>query len=388
MDFDLTEEQQIIKGAIERLVSDHYGEFERRATYQKEAGGYSKAIWRDFAEMGLTGLPFDEETGGAGGGPVETMIVMESIGRGLCLEPFLSTVVLSGTALKLAANEAQTESMIQPMIGGELTASLAFTERQSRYDLFDVATNARRTDSGYTISGQKSVVIHGESADKFILSARTSGDRRDRDGITLFIVDAKASGVEIHGYQAQDGGRVAELTLTDVAAGHDAVLGEPEQGLPLLETVIDHGIAAVAAESVGAMEALHALTVEYLQTRKQFGVPIGKFQVLQHDAVNMMVALEQARSMAMFAAMSVNAPADERGQAMSAVKVQINRSAREIGQLAIQLHGGIGMTMEYKGGHYFKRLTVIENLFGDTDYHLARLGRGDGLLAAMRDDAA
>jgi pimeloyl-CoA dehydrogenase small subunit len=384
MDFDLSEEQQIIKGAIERLVEDHYGDFERRKAYQKEPGGRSASVWGDFAGMGLTGLPFEEAMGGAGGGPVETMIVMEAIGRGLCLEPFLSSVVLSGAALKLAASEAQKESLIAPMIRGDFTMSLAYTERQSRFDLFDVATTARPSGSGFVINGQKSVVLNGDSAAKFIVSARTSGERRDRSGITLFVVDAKAPGVEVHGYEAQDGQRVAELTLNDVSVPADAVLGEVDKGLAVLEAAVDQGIAAVTAEAVGAMEALHQLTVEYLKTRNQFGVPIGKFQVLQHDAVDMMVALEQARSMAMFAAMSVSAPPEERSQAMSAAKVQVSRSARQIGQLAIQLHGGIGMTMEYKGGHYFKKLTLIEMLFGDAEYHLARLARGDGLLADSR----
>ncbi len=384
MDFDFTEEQQIIKGAVERLVEDHYGEFERRKIYQKEPGGFARSIWRDFAAIGLTGLPFDESMGGAGGGPVETMIVMEAIGRGLCLEPFLPTVVLAGTALRLAANEGQREAIIGPIIRGEMIVSLAYNERQGRYDLFDVATSARPIDGGHVINGQKSVVMHGESADKFIVSTRTAGERRDKGGITLFIVDAKAEGLEVHGYESQDGQRVAELTFNDVPVAGDAVLGEPGEGLALLEAVIDHGIAAVAAEAVGAMDALHGLTLEYLKTRNQFGVPIGSFQVLQHAAVDMMVALEQARSMAMFAAMMVDAPPEERTRAMSAAKVQINRSARQVGQQAVQLHGGIGMTFEYKGAHYFKRLTVIEALFGDADYHLDRLGKAGGLLSDSR----
>ncbi len=386
MDFDFTEEQQLLKSAVERLIGDNYAEFERRAGYQKEAGGWSKAIWQDYTAMGLTGLPFDESAGGAGGGPIETMIIMETIGRGLCLEPFFSTVVLGGTALKLGASEAQKQTLIPEVIGGS-TLALAYTERQSRYDLFDVETGARRNDGGYIINGQKSVVIHGDSADHIILSARTSGERRDRRGITLFVVDAKSPGLDIHGYAAQDGQRVAELTFSDVSVPASAVLGAVDEGLPILEAVIDHGIAAIAAESIGAMEALHELTIDYLKTRKQFGVTIGSFQALQHRAVDMLVALEQARSMAMFAAMMVEAAPDERSKALSAVKVQINRSARFVGQQAVQLHGGIGMTMEYKGGHYFKKLTMIETLFGDTDFHLARLGRTEGLLADRMHDA-
>ncbi|MGB0084727.1 MAG: acyl-CoA dehydrogenase family protein [Rhodomicrobiaceae bacterium] len=381
MDFDLTEEQRLLKSSVERLIGDRYGDFERRKLYQQKPGGWSEAMWQDYAAMGLTALPFDEGLGGVGGGPVETMIVMEEIGRGLCLEPFLSTVVLGGTALQFAASQAQKDALIPPVIAGELILSLGYGERQGRYDLFDVATIARRNGSGYVLDGQKSVVLHGDSADKLIVSARTSGGRRDRDGITLFILDADAAGVEIHGYQAQDGQRVAELTLTGVAAPDDARLGAPDRGLEILEAVIDHGIAAIAAEAVGAMDSLHALTVDYLKTRQQFGVPIGKFQSLQHRAVDMLVALEQARSMAMFGAMMLEKSPQERRQALSAVKVQINRSARLVGQQAVQLHGGIGMTMEYKAGHYFKRLTAIENLFGDTDYHLTRVARGRGGLS-------
>ena len=380
MDFDFSEEQLLLKDSVERLIADRYGDFERRKRYQQKPGGWSVAMWQDFAGMGLTGLPFEESVGGVGAGPVETMIVMEAIGRALCLEPYLASVVLAGSALRAAASPAQKEALMPPLIRGELVLSLAFGERQSRYDLFDVATTARRNGTGYVLDGQKSVVLHGDSADRLIVSARTSGARRDTSGITLFLIDADSSGLDIHAYEAQDGGRVAELTLTGVAVPDGDVLGAPDQGLLILAMTIDHGIAALAAEAVGAMDGLHALTVDYLKTRKQFGVAIGTFQNLQHRTVDMLIALEQARSMAMFAAMMLDAPAEERSKAMSAAKVQINRSARFIGQQAVQLHGGIGMTMEYKAGHYFKRLTAIEHLFGDTDYHLARLAAGSGLL--------
>jgi alkylation response protein AidB-like acyl-CoA dehydrogenase len=337
-------------------------------------------MWQDFAGMGLTALPFEESLGGVGGGPVETMIVMEAIGRALCLEPYLASVVLAGSALRAGGSEAQKEMLIPAVGRGERVMSLAFGERQSRYDLFDVATTARANGTGFVLDGQKSVVLHGDSADSLIVSARTSGGRRDRTGISLFIVDAEGPGLDIHGYGAQDGQRVAEITLSGVHVPAEAIIGAADAGLPILEAAIDNGIAALAAEAVGAMAGLHELTVDYLKTRKQFGIAIGSFQDLQHRAVNMLIALEQARSMAMFAAMMVDAPPAERGRAMSAVKVQINRSARLIGQEAVQLHGGIGMTMEYKAGHYFKRLTVIESLFGDTDHHLKLLAAQDGLL--------
>jgi alkylation response protein AidB-like acyl-CoA dehydrogenase len=335
--------------------------------------------------MGLMAMPFPESLDGVGGGPVETMIVMEAIGRALCLEPYLASVVLAGTALRLGGSDAQQERLIPPLMRGERVFSLAFGERQSRYDLFDVATTARQNGSGFLLEGQKSVVLHGDSADHLIVSARTSGARRDRSGITLFILDTEMAGIDIHGYGAQDGQRVAEVTLSGVSVPEAAVLGTPDDGLPVIEAAIDHGIAAVAAEAVGAMEGLNALTIDYLNTRKQFGVAIGSFQNLQHRTVDMLVALEQARSMAMFAAMMLGAEPAERSKALSAAKVQINRSARLIGQEAVQLHGGIGMTMEYKAGHYFKRLTVIESLFGDTDHHLAAIAAKGGLLADLED---
>lgn len=381
MDFNLSEEQILLKDSTERLIGDRYGDFERRKVYQEKPGGWSEAMWQDFASLGLMALPFPESMGGVGGGPVETMIVMEAIGKALCLEPYLSTVVMAGSALRLAANESQMEALVTPLMRGERIIALAFGERQSRYDLFDVSTTARRDGAGYVLDGQKSVVMHGDSADTLIVSARTSGGRRDREGITLFLLDAGSPGVEVHGYGAQDGQRVAEVKLSRAVAPEDAVLGRLDAGLPILEAAIDNGIAALAAEAVGAMEGLYALTVDYLKTRKQFGIQIGSFQNLQHRAVDMLLALEQARSMSAFAAMMVSAPPEERGRAISAAKVQINRSARFLGQQAIQLHGAIGMTMEYKAGHYFKRLTAIENWLGDTDHHLARLAGGGGLLS-------
>ena len=382
MDFDLTEEQSLLKDSVDRLIADRYGDFERRNLYAMEPGGWSRSVWKDYVDLGLTLLPFDETMGGIGGGPLETMIVMEAVGRGLTLEPFFSTMVLGAAALRLGATPEQQEAFIPRIAGGDMIIALAHGERQARYDLFDVATTAREAEGAFVLDGHKSMVVHGDSADRLIVSARTSGGRRDKIGVTLFLVDARAAGVEIHGYPGQDALRVAEITLNGVKA--DSVLGARDHGLPLLEHIVDTGIAALAAEAVGAMDALHALTVDFLKTRKQFGVAIGSFQALQHRAVDMMIALEQARSMAVFAAMMVNAEPKTRRAAISAAKVQINRSARYVGQQAIQLHGGIGMTMEYKAGHYFKRLTMIESLFGDTDYHLAKVAEAGGLL----EDAA
>lgn len=382
MDFDLTSEQSQLKDSVDRLISATYGSLEARQKLGKEPLGFAEVTWMQIAELGLTGIPFPEEDGGFGGGPVETMVVMEALGRGLALEPYLASVVLGGSAVRLGGTAAQKERIIPGVVEGSLRLALAFTERQSRYDLFDVALSARQIEGGYLLEGAKSVVLSGDSAQQLIVSARVSGDRRDREGISLFLVPAEAEGVKIHGYPTQDGGRAAEIALSGVRLGPDALLGTEGKGLAILERVAEYAIAALAAESVGIMEALHGLTVDYLKTRQQFGAPIGQFQVLQHRAVDMLIALEQARSMAYYAAMMVeHADAAERAAALSAVKVQINRSCRIVGQEAVQLHGGIGMTMEYLGAHCFKRLTMIESLFGDTPHHLNRVGDAGGLAA-------
>jgi pimeloyl-CoA dehydrogenase small subunit len=382
MDFDLSSEQTQLKDGVDRLIAATYGSLEARQKLAKEPLGFSETIWAQFAEMGLTGIPFEEEDGGFGGGPVETMVVMEALGRGLALEPYLATVVLGGGVLRLAGSAALKERLIPGIVEGTTRLALAFTEKQSRYDLFDVATTAKASSGGFVLEGAKSVVIHGDSARHLIVSARTSGGRRDHDGISLFLVPAHAPGVKVNGYATQDGGRAAEIALSAVTVGEADLIGRLDHGLPILERVAEFAITALAAEAVGIMEALHALTVDYLKTRQQFGAPIGNFQVLQHRAVDMLMALEQARSMAFYAAMMVDhTDARERAAALSAVKVQINRSCRLVGQEAVQLHGGIGMTMEYLGAHYFKRLTMIESLFGDTAHHLRKVDAAGGLAA-------
>jgi pimeloyl-CoA dehydrogenase small subunit len=382
MDFAFSDEQRLLKDSVERLMADRY-DFEARQRFMKEPAGWSREAWRDYAELGLLGLPFEERHGGVGGSPVETMIVMEAFGRALALEPFLATVVLGGGLLKLGADEAMRAALMPKIAAGVLMLAFAHAERQSRYDLTDVATTARRDDTHYVIDGAKSLVIHGDCADKLIVSARLAGERRDRDGIGLFVIDADTAGVSRRAYPTVDGLRAAEVALSGVRVGADDVIGEPGKAFPLIAQVVDGAIAALAAEAVGAMAAMHETTVEYLKTRKQFGVPIGNFQVLQHRAAEMLIALEQARSMALLATMMADEPdATERRKTMAAAKVQIGRSGRFVGQQAIQLHGGIGMTMEYKVGHYFKRLTTIDTMFGDADHHLAELTRLGGLIAA------
>jgi pimeloyl-CoA dehydrogenase small subunit len=386
MDFELSEEQRLLKDSVERLFTDRY-DFESRRRFMQEPDGWSREIWRQYAELGLLGLPFSEEHGGFGGGPVEAMIVMEAIGKALALEPYLATVVLGGGLVKYAGSNAQRAEILPKVAQGELLLAFAHVERQSRYDLADVQMTAKKSGNGFVLDGVKSLVLHGDCARGLIASARVSGERRDPDGIALFFIDAKARGVTRRGYETVDGLRAAEITFEGVQVGSDASLGEPGTSFPLVERVVHEAIAALAAEAVGAMTAMHALTVDYLRTRKQFGVPIGSFQVLQHKAVDMLMAVEEARSMMFYGTMMAGeSDADARRRAMSAVKAQIGRSGRAVGQIGTQLHGGIGMTMEYQGGHYFKRLTVIDTMFGNADHHLKLLARAGGLgtLAEVR----
>jgi pimeloyl-CoA dehydrogenase small subunit len=378
MDFDLTEEQRLLKESLDRLIGDRYA-FEQRKTYGQAPEGWSRELWAQYAELGLLGLPFAEQYGGSAGGPVETMIAMEAFGGALALEPFLATVVLGGGFLRHGGSAQQCADVLPKIADGSTTFAVAQTERHSRYDLADISTTAVRDGAAWVLDGEKGVVLHGDTADKLIVTARVGGGRRDRDGVGVFIVDGKAAGVSRRGYPTQDGLRAAEITLAGVRVGPEGVLGEPGEGLPLVERVVDEALAALCAEAVGAMAAMHELTVDYLKTRRQFGREIGSFQILQHRAVDMLIALEQARSMAMFATMMASEEdAAERRNALSAAKVQIGRSGRLIGQQAIQLHGGIGMTMEYKVGHYFKRVTMIDTMFGDADHHLRELARRGG----------
>ena len=379
MDFDLSDEQSMLKDSLDRLLKDSYG-FEQRKKYMADPAGFSAEMWNAYAEMGLMALPFSEEDGGLDGTPVETMIVMESLGRALALEPYFATVILGGGALKAAASADQRAELVPQIAEGSLKLALAHTERNSRYDLHHVETKAVKDGDGWRLTGQKSVVLHGEAADKIIVVARTAGEVRDENGIGLFLVDASAEGLTRRGYPTQDGSRAAELSLDNVPA---EALGDPANGLPALQKAIDGAIAALSAESIGVMSAMQELTVDYLKVRKQFGVAIGAFQVLQHKAVDMFVAIEQARSITLYATMMAGSDdATARAQAMHAAKAEIGRGGRVCGENAIQLHGGVGMTMEYAVGHYFKRMTMIDTQFGDADFHLRALARGQGLFEA------
>ena len=373
MDFELTDEQRLLRESIDRLLADHYG-FAQRRGYLAEPEGWSTALWSRYAEQGLLGLPFAEEYGGFGEGPTEIMLVMEAFGRVLALEPYLATVVLGGAALRLAGSEPQQSAILPQVAEGSMTLAFAHGERQARYDLSNVLTTAKSTARGWVLDGAKSVVSHGDAADRLVVSARVSGEREDPDGIGLFLVDAKANGVARRAYPMRDGTRAAEIALSGVEVARNDALGEPGNALPVIERVVEAGIAATSAEAVGAMEAMHALTLEYLKTRQQFGKPIGQNQVLQHRSAEMLIALEQGRSMAMLAAMTVDEPDPmERARDIAMAKVGVGQASRFVAQNAVQLHGGIGMTEEYAVGHYFRRCMVIEHMFGDPAHHLSRL---------------
>jgi pimeloyl-CoA dehydrogenase small subunit len=376
MDFDLSDEQKLIADNVARLMKDKYG-FEQRKAYAVAPLGFSEELWRQYGDLGLLGAPFAEEDGGYGGGPVEIMLSQEAFGRALVLEPYFATVVLAGSALRHGASPAQRAELIPQIASGDLRLALAHAERQSGWSLFDVKTTARRDGEAYVLDGEKGLVLNGDSAQKLIVLARVSGAQRDEGGLGLFLVEAGAPGVTRRGYPTQDGRRAAEITLAGVRA---QALGDPEGAGPAMTQVIEDAIAALSAEAVGAMAEAVEMTTEYMKTRKQFGVTIGSFQALQHRAADMVVALEQARSMTYLATMSCSEPdAAARARTMSAAKAQIGRSGRFIGREATQFHGGIAMTYEYKLGHLFKRLTMIDMAFGDADYHLARLSEGASL---------
>ncbi|WP_027546720.1 acyl-CoA dehydrogenase family protein [Bradyrhizobium sp. WSM2254] len=384
MDLDLSEEQRLLKNGVERLMRDRYG-FDDRRKYRTEKLGFSEGMWARYAELGLLGLPFPEAYGGLGGGAVETMIVMEAFGKALILEPYFATVVLAGGVLRRGANEAQKANLIPGIAEGHTRLAFAYAEPQSRYDLFDVETQAKKEGEGWVLNGTKGLVLHGDVADKIIVSARTAGGEREKEGIGLFLIDGDVPGLARRGYLTQDGLRAAECTLENVRVEETDVIGDPAGAFPIISQVADEAVAALCAEAVGCFVEMHATTLNYLKTRKQFGTTIGSFQVLQHRAVDMFVELEQSRSMAMYATMMAGeSDATERERAMSAAKAQIGQSSKALGRQAIQLHGGIGMTMEYSIGHYFKHVTMIDTLFGDSDHHLQRLASLGGLFGEQR----
>jgi len=377
MDFDLTPDQELLQQCVHRLLADTYA-FDQRKQYLQSDAGWSRALWRQFAEMGLLGLPFAAADGGFDGGAVEIMLTMESMGRVLSLEPYFATVILAGTCLRRGADPAQRARWLPPLIDGRETFAFAHVERAARYDLARVETRAQYEGGAWRLHGRKDFVVHGDTADKFIVSARSGGEHRDAGGISLFVVDAAA--VRRRGYSTQDGTRAADVIFDGVRVADQDLIGAPGGSMDLIDTVADIGMAALAAEAVGVMTRAHELTIEYMKARKQFGTTIGSFQALQHRAVDMLVMIEQARSMAMYATMmSEHADPAKRRQASSAAKAYIGRAGRFVGEQAIQLHGGIGVTEECAVGHYYRRLTMIDVLFGDSTHHLTRVANAGEL---------
>lgn len=376
MDFDYTDEQQQLRDAVRRWVDKGYG-FERRQQIVKKQGGFSPEAWTEMAELGLMGLAVGDAHGGMGFGPVEAMVVMEELGRGLVLEPY-APVALVAASILAHSKAAQAAERLAGIADGSQRIVLAHQERAARYRLNHVTTTASSASGNWTLSGSKSVVPAGAHAHAFIVPARVEGAVDDPRGIALFLVDKSATGVKLRGYPTQDGACAAELTLADAPAVELLPAG---QAYGVLDLASDVAIAALCAEAVGAMDKLLAITAEYLNTRKQFGVAIASFQALRHRMSDMKMQLELARSMSYFATLKLGAPEAERRRALSQAKVQLGNSMRYVGQQAIQLHGGIGVTEEYSAGHYFKRLTVIELSFGDTLHHLGEVS------ARMQDTA-
>lgn len=369
MDFTLTEDQSMLADSIARVLQDEY-DFEIRQKYSATEQGFSPEKWTEFAELGWTAVLFDEEDGGFGGGPEETMILMENVGRHLVVEPFISALLLAGRLVAAVGTDEQKSVYLEPVIGGQQRGTLAWVEPQARYNLRHVSTTAKRVDNGWQISGQKAVVPHADSAAYLVVPARTSGDTGDESGISLFIVPTETSGLSMRPYATVDGHRAAEVHLEAVNVETSALLGEEGAGYGSLASVIDAATLGVCAEAVGIMDVLQKKTVEYSRERKQFGVPIGSFQALQHRMVDMLMIVEQARSLLYYAVMQQGRA--EGAKAISALKHYVGSKGRFFGEEAVQLHGGMGVTDEFDVAHYFKRLTMIDVQFGNAGYHLQR----------------
>ena len=369
MNFELSEEQKMIQQSVERFVQENY-DLTNRVKISSEDPGYSKEYWGSMADLGWLGLAFDEEDGGFGGNQIDTLVLMEQFGKGLVLEPFLANIVLGGGIIKRAASPAIKESIIPSLMEGKLQITLAYAEEQSRFDIEDVATAAREEDGGFIINGKKSMVLNAESADKIIVVTRTSGSQVDENGISLFIVDAYSEGVEKQNFPTVDGLRASEITFEDVKVSSEALVGEKDKGFTILQAVVNDAILALSAEAVGAMEVLYKDTVEYTQQREQFDHALSDFQVLQHRMVDMFMEYEQCKSLLFRATLETVEDPDLAQRTVHALKHLIGKSGIFVGESAVQLHGGMGVTEELRIGHFFKRLLVIDSQFGNADFHL------------------
>ena len=370
MNFDLSEEQQLLKDSVERFVNDNY-DLDTRQSLSKSPAGFSDTYWQTMAELGWLGVTVPEAQGGFGGNQADTMVLMEAFGQGLVLEPFFASAVL-GTRAVVSGGNADLQSRLLPdVVSGSCRLGLAYAEEQSRFDLEDVITRATAQDSGFVITGHKSMVQHGGSADQLVVSTRTSGGQRDENGITLFLVDTKAEGVTVDSFPTVDGQQASEVTFENVFVHADNMLGELDRGFTLLQDIAIDGILALAAEAVGAMEILYKDTVAYTQEREQFDHSLADFQVLQHRMVDMFMEYEQCKSMLYRATLEVVQNGREAMRTVHALKYMVGKVGTFIGENAVQLHGGMGVTEELRIGHYFKRLLVIDAQFGNSDHHLS-----------------
>ena len=371
MNFDFTEEQVMLRDSVARFVQDDY-DFDSRRAIADSDEGMSKAHWQTFAELGWLSVPFAEEHGGFGGSASDVMVMMEEFGKGLVVEPYLATVVLFGGLLQRGGSDDLKNAHIPSIIDGSRQGAFAYLERQSRFELADVKTTATAQGDSFKLNGEKVVVLNGVNADQLIVSARTSGGQFDEQGISLFMVAADAQGVDKTSYRLMDGQLVANITFSDVEVSADSLLGAKNQGLELMNAVVQDAIIALGAEALGAMAQLNAKTLEYTKTREQFGVAIGSFQVLQHRMVETFMSYEQTKSMLYRAVCALPGGGDEAKVAIHALKVMIDRAGRNVYEEAIQLHGGMGLTDELDIGHYAKRLMMINTTFGNGDYHQAQ----------------
>ena len=371
MDFTFNEEQTLIQDQVDQFVLKEY-DWETRQSLSNSDLGFGQENWQKFAELGWLGISVSEDSGGFGGSAIESMLIMEAFGKGLVVEPFLETMIMSGGLIDAHGSDQQKASILEPAISGEMHLALAYAEPQSRFNLSDVVTEAKSEGDNFVLNGYKSVVMNGPSANKILVSARTSGSQLEENGLTLFIVDADSDGLNKTNYKTVDGRRASDISLENVTVSKDDVVGGIDSGFEILDLAIDKAILAISAEAVGAMEVLYKATVEYTKTREQFGTAIGKFQVLQHRMVDMFMEYEQCKSLLYMATMKQEEGAADAKKAISGLKYQVGKAGKFIGQQAVQLHGGMGVTDELNVGHYFKRLTTIGTIFGNTDYHLKK----------------
>ena len=371
MDFSLSEEQQLLKDSITQFVDKDYL-FDVRQKNIKSELGYSSDFWKTFADLGWLGMPFSESDGGYDGGTIDLMVIMESLGRGLVVEPYIPNVVLAGGLISRLGNEEQKTNFLPKIISGEIQMSLAFAEPQSRFNLSDVITTAKKDGENYILDGYKAVVMNGPSSDTLIVVARTSGTQLEEKGLSLFLVDPSAKGVSLRNYSNVDGSKASEVTLEGVEVSTSSLLGDEGNIYSVLEEVIDLATLAISAEAVGIMEKMNEITLEYTKTREQFGETLSSFQALQHRMVDTFMAYEQTKSLLLMCAAKLTDKADDATKAVSALKYQVGIAAKQVGEESVQLHGGMGVTDETNIGHFFKRLTTIRAIFGNTDYHLKR----------------